>query len=440
MTCKHDCGCGHKHAQTTPVSLARSAGTPGTAHAQSVRPVGARLVPVLAIAAALAAVGGLVAGLTSGAPGLAQHPAGAPAQDESKAPPAPPPAPPAIPDGEEARAPQATGARPPGVIRHGLKEPIPQPKGTIRITNYNVENLFDDQDDPHLSGGAEDKDMTKPREAREAVAAAIKRIQPDIIAMQEVESEQALRWFRDQHLKGEGYDYLVSIDSGDGRGIECSLLSRFPISDPKVWPLLPLGGTHPAKWGRDENQEAGKPILFRRGPLRATVTIPADVVAKRAADAGVRFVKAPDAQKITFFVCHQKSGGPGGYWREREALKTVELMQEFVGKNPGAAIVVCGDMNTQPGTPPIQTYLSAGLVDAFGDRKPGDDATSTHASGRVIDFIFLNDALAGRLVKESRFVLGTPDRPQGVDFRTTPTPEGWASDHLPVTVDVKVVP
>lgn len=408
MPCAHHrCGCAHTPTSDTPA-----------------RQRVALILPAL-LAFALVATGAIVGLSRSGSPAAAQDSA--------------PPSAPANADAQPAR-PALEADAPEGELRYGRAEPIAQPKGTVRVACYNVENLFDDHDDPKLTGGSDDKDMTKPLAHREAIAKAIRRINPDVVALQEVESEQALKWFRDQHLGGAGYEHIASVDSGDGRGIECSVLSKFPIKDVKVWPLLPLGGTHPQKWGNEENREAGQPILFRRSPLRVTVTIPAAEVAKRAGEAGIRFVKAPGALDITIFVCHQKSGGPGGYWREREAAKTVELVGEWMSAHPNQPVLIMGDMNTQPGSKPIETYLQAGLIDAFKDRKQNDPLTITHSSGRVIDFIFMNSAAASRIVAESRFVLAMPDRPKGADWRTTPPPKGYASDHRPIVIDLKVAP
>ena len=64
---------------------------------------------------------------------------------------------------------------------------------------------------------------------------SIKELDADILCLQEVESEEALRWFRDAYLADMGYEYLVSHDVGYYRGIEQSVLSRFPISNPTIW-------------------------------------------------------------------------------------------------------------------------------------------------------------------------------------------------------------
>lgn len=334
-----------------------------------------------------------------------------PAASGSATPPAQPPAP----AGEAARV--------QGVVRWGRSEPVARPAGTIRLTDYNVENLFDGVDDPAISGPQDDAKMLKPDEACRAVAAAIRAVNPDILALQEIESEQALTWFRDTYLADMGYAHLVSIDAGDGRGIEQSVLSRFPVRDAANWPRKQLEGTHPDMWGNEKNEHAGEPIRFARSPLRVTIDLPAG---------------EGKSVPLTLFVVHHKSGGPGGYQREAEAQGIIAIAGEFQKAHPDHAIAITGDFNARPSDQSVQLYLDAGWKDAFGDRVSGDPAWITHSSGRSIDYIMVNEHLSGWIVPETRFILGTPDRPAGMDWRNTPSPIGWASDHYPVTVDLRV--
>ncbi len=315
----------------------------------------------------------------------------------------------------------APAAAPSRAFRFGVATAPAKPAGTIRLMSYNIENLFDEHDDPALTGRFDDKDMTKPAAHRAAAADAIRRANPDVIALQEVESLQALLWFRDEFLSDMGYAHVVSLDSGDSRGIENSVLSRFPLKDAKVWPGLPLGGTHP-----QSSEFRGEPIEFRRSPLRVTIEVP---------DAA-----KPDvaAYSLTLFVVHQKSGRDNNYWRNREAMKTVELAKELLDLDPNYQIAILGDLNCQPGEQPYRTFISGGFVDAFADRVKGDPDWITHESGRVIDHILLSPGAAGRVVPQTRFVLGVPARPEGVDWRTTPPPEGYASDHYPVVLDLSI--
>ncbi len=325
----------------------------------------------------------------------------------------------AAPVTEAAEVPTATAA----TYRTGIREPKARTPGALRLASYNVENLFDEKDDPELRDDEEDAGNAKPKEDERALADTIRRIDADVIAMQEVESYDALMSFRDRHLAGLGYDHVVSIEAGRERGIENSVVSRFPLRDPKVWRDADLGGVHPDFFNGRPNRYAGQPLTMRGSPLRVTVDVP-------GADGA-----SPWA--LTLFVVHHKSGRGNEYWREAEAKKIIELVGDVETEDPARCIAVLGDFNALPEDESVQMYLKAGLADINADRSPGDESSLTHASGRVIDMILVNRALAARVVTESRFILATPQRPAEADYRTTPTPPGYASDHSPVVVDLR---
>ncbi|HVZ94845.1 MAG TPA: endonuclease/exonuclease/phosphatase family protein [Phycisphaerales bacterium] len=308
----------------------------------------------------------------------------------------------------------------------GSVQAKPRTPGTIRLAAYNAENLFDNKDDPSLSGEEDDMSSVKPEPALRGLANTIRKIDADIIGLEEIESYDALIAFRERYLKGQGYDHVVSIDVGAERGIEQSVMSRFPIVEAQVWPTLPLEGTQPALFNGKANKLAGKPLECRRSPLRVTVEVPA---------------KKDDATskpyRITLFVVHQKAGKGNEYWREAESVRFVQLVHEYESQHPGANVAIMGDFNDGPEAKSVRTYVDAGLTDLFASRSPGDPAMLTHASGRTIDFIFYNKALAPEIVTESAFILSTPQLDPDADWRTAPKPEGYASDHEPVVVDVK---
>lgn len=304
-------------------------------------------------------------------------------------------------------------------------------KGEIRLATYNVLNLFDELDNPALSGKFDDwydQDRVlraKPEAERQALADNIHRLDADVLCLQEVESLEALIEFRDKFLSGMGYDHVVSIDVGQERGIENSVLSRFPLSDVKVWPGLDLGGVHPEMYGNQKNWYAGEPITFRRSPLRVTVNVPAD-----------RSVSAEPYQ-MTLFVVHHKSGYYNGYWRDKESAKIVDFIGELEAADPGINIAVLGDFNAQHDEKVLKNYFEAGMIDLFGqdDGFPVEPRL-THESDRRIDFVLMNRNLAAEAKMDTRLVLGTPVRAKGADYRVVPAPEGYASDHMPVAVDL----
>jgi endonuclease/exonuclease/phosphatase family metal-dependent hydrolase len=313
-----------------------------------------------------------------------------------------------------------------GAPRIGEADPRPKPPGAIRLATYNVENLFDDRDDPSLTGRHDDchsRDKTvraKPESQLRAVADTIRRLDADIIGLQEIESYDALIEFREAYLKDLGYDHAISIDVGQERGIEQAVLSRFPVKHVRVWPNMDLGGVHPEKYGDKKNWYAGEPIQYRRSPLHVRVHVP-------ASDGGADY-------ELDLFVVHHKSGRYNDYWREKEADALVGIVDRL-RREGDRNIAILGDFNATPDERSVRTYIDAGFAHAL-DHSSGDPATLTHSSGRAIDFILLGPGLRPEVVEGSGFALGTPQIPADADYRTAPKPEGYAADHIPVAVDL----
>lgn len=346
-------------------------------------------------------------------------------------------------------------------VRFGSPEPLPKTPGAIRLATYNVENLFDTEDDPALAGQYEDMNSVKPKAQLEGIAAAIRKLDADVLAVEEIESEAALRWFRDTYLKDLGYTHLASIDAGDERGIEQGILSRFPIKSVKNWPRLQLEGVQPEKEGDRANPLAGQPMRFHRSPLKVEIECPATGIAASNQSSGTSSevptgikadappsppltVSPSPPYTLTLFIVHQKSGRFASYWREAEVGGLVKLIAETESTSPSANIAVLGDFNAVPLDPPVQTLISSGLIDLFADLRdsaPLGQSTrfKTHESGRSIDLILINKNLQPEIIASSRFVLGTPARPEGVDYRTAVAPPGYGSDHYPVAVDLRPI-
>lgn len=324
-------------------------------------------------------------------------------------------------------APTASAQRQPNLddldtlIRFGVKSAPEAQPGTIRLATYNIENLFDDQDDPSLKDRYEDRTMTTDEARLEALAKAIHAVDADILCVQEIESRQALEWFAERYLKDMGYEHIVSIDAGDQRGIEQAVLSRFPITHFENWPAKPLGGTHPEKYGTQKNWYAGEPIVFHRSPLRIDVEVPT----------------SDGSTTLTLFVVHQKSGRYSGYWRLAEAKGLAAIIAPLLADDPDRLVAVLGDFNTLADSEPIAEFMGIGLVDLFAGSGGPPSRTTTHESNRRIDLILASPGLAGAVVTGSAFVLGTIARPVGMD-RRQPPPPGYAADHYPVAVDLRL--
>jgi endonuclease/exonuclease/phosphatase family metal-dependent hydrolase len=283
-------------------------------------------------------------------------------------------------------------------------------------------NLFDPADDPSLHGEFEDLKLAVSPQRCERLAEAIKIVDADIIALQEIESLEALTWFRDAWLPDAGYQYLASIDVGNVRGIECSVMSRFKITDTRVWLNESLDNVErPGSGWAEIPADAGR-LTFQRSPLMVKVTT----------DSGYR---------LTIFALHHKSGPPFNYQREAEAARIVELIREVQKDDPAQNVVVMGDFNAAPSDKSVRLYLAAGLIDSMAHRvwqgdSPEVSLYKTHESNRVLDYILLNSAAHRELVIGSAFVYGTLRPPPGYDHMKDPDPPALASDHYPVAIEL----
>ena len=331
-------------------------------------------------------------------------------------------------------------------------------KGNVRLGAFNVENLFDGKDDPSLSGEYDDIKMATDETRLKNLAAAIKALDADVLALEEVESEECLKWFRDTYLKDLGYEHLASRDVGYYRGVEQGVLSRYPIEDVKIYRDVKLADAAARlpkdpeerkrqKWAANGDLTTG----FQRSPLHVRVRL-------------------PDGSPLELFVLHLKSGPKKefAHQREMEALSVVNLVDAVRTKDKDAQIAVVGDFNATPtdmAAKALRDKSLGGLISAYelrpgaakGSKDAGEDDGDDGAPAkgdrrkylthsfvvedkpgkpieRTIDYILLSPSLFKRADRGSFFVLSVP---KGLNPGSD-KPAGYASDHNPLAVDLKI--
>ncbi|MDA0802836.1 MAG: endonuclease/exonuclease/phosphatase family protein [Planctomycetota bacterium] len=339
--------------------------------------------------------------------------------------------------------PFGTGA---GEIRFGRSSAPPKPAGIVRLAAYNVENLFDDKDDPTLSGQYDDLGLTSTDSQCRNVAAAIKALDADVMILEEVEGEEALRWFRDTYLQGLGYDHLRSIEAGYERGVEQSVLSRFPIKEASIHSRERIDDMKALQVGEGwatPRSASSAPDFFGRDPIRAVIDGPGDY-------------------ELIIYGVHFKAGGGGDNdaQREAESMQVREWVKADLAANPDANVAVLGDFNATPLQRAYALQLQGNTKDGdgagvligaynFRDQERPKEEYRTHVSGRSIDYIVMSDGLAADVVPASFVVVGTPfpgeeqqrrvlawikkGYPRGQEPQRHPQ---QASDHYPIAVDL----
>lgn len=297
-------------------------------------------------------------------------------------------------------APGETRAADQPAVRHDFD-------GTATIATYNVLNLFDAHDDPYHD---DEGTPQKPREELQKLAETIRKVNADVLALEEVENRGILEDFNRAMLGDLGYEHVVCIESNDGRGIDCAVLSRFPVGPVTSYRHL-----------RFDDTRGGK-TRFRRDLLRVRI-------------------EPPNATAFDVYVVHLKSkrgGDTTEHVRMAETGAIRRILDEELARDADARFVLCGDFNDTWDSNPIKQLRGsgAGELKAFVTEIPKDTPTYNKAPYRtMIDFIFCSPAMARQYVAKSIHVVegsvatsGSDHNPVVMKFNVRPTARVDASE------------
>ena len=313
----------------------------------------------------------------------------------------------------------------------GSEPPISAPAapGEITLATYNVENFFDTIDD-------EGKNDTEWTLSEEDYAIAVSRRarsirdslgSPDLIGFQEVETIRALSDLAaHEHLADAGYEALL-VDGPDGRGIDVGFLFRRErlslvthAARQKCLADKPFGD---GPGGTCDLPEGGEGFpLFSRPPLVATF----DVIGTDG--------------RMSVIVNHFKSkrGGDEGTTPVRTAMAkhVMDLVRELESAEPDVPVIVMGDLNDFEETPPIRTFVEAGMIDLH-DRVPSENDYSYIFNGvsQNLDYVFVPPALKDSVIDFGPVHFNT-------DFGAPPEgeidhPSPRVSDHDPLLLRLR---
>ncbi|MEM9294688.1 MAG: endonuclease/exonuclease/phosphatase family protein [Planctomycetota bacterium] len=291
----------------------------------------------------------------------------------------------------------------------------------VTVMTYNVQNFFDEHDDPYT----EDSDRPKDAASIRLIAAAIAAADADVIAFQEIERGELLQAMVDRHLRGKGYEYVELSMTNSDRGIQLGVVSRLPIDRIASYRTRTL-------------VEPGFPRRFRFARDVMHVTL----------DAG-------EGRTIELLNLHLKSNRTVAdddrnsmKWRSAEAREARKIALELAERKDAygkSYVLVLGDFNSDfemregdqrpwPATAILRSQdEQGGLVDVH-DGLPREARVTLPGRGRyppaVFDFILASSDLAELLVdgsskvmQQERFADGSDHKPVVATFML---PGVWA--------------
>jgi endonuclease/exonuclease/phosphatase family metal-dependent hydrolase len=274
---------------------------------------------------------------------------------------------------------------------------------TFRVATYNLESYLNQ---PTQTRSA------KLTAAKAKVREGIRALRPDVLALQEMGSTNALLELRDS-LKAEGLDlpYWEHV-AGFDTNIHVAILSKFPF-------------TACRPHTDDSFLLSGRRFRVSRGFAEVDIQVNANY-------------------SFTLIAAHLKSRRAVAQGDEAELrLEEAKLLREWIearfAANPSVNLVVVGDFNDTKDSASTKAVIGRGkhkLIDTRPAERNGDDApgsklatarrnvTWTHYYGKEdtysrIDYILLSPGLAREWVANDTYVLTLPNW-------------GIASDHRPI--------
>ena len=273
---------------------------------------------------------------------------------------------------------------------------------TFRVATYNVENYLDQP--------TESRPHPKSARARAKVCESICALNPDVIALEEMGSTNALLELR-RSLKDKGLDfpYWEHVRGWD-TNIHVAILSR-----------LPIVACHPHT--NDSFLLDGRRFSVSRGFAEVDIPVATNFT-------------------VTLIAAHLKSRRPGpeadeAQLRLQEAKVLRGIVDEHFKADANAKLIVLGDFNDVKSSDSIKEIIGHGkfkLTDTRpaernGDNTPNEiprfeprNVTWTHYYGvedtySRIDFILLSPAMARDWVTNETYALTIPNWGVGSDHR-----------------------
>ncbi|MFO7798436.1 MAG: endonuclease/exonuclease/phosphatase family protein [Rhodohalobacter sp.] len=273
---------------------------------------------------------------------------------------------------------------------------------TISVVTWNIEHFVDEYDSPYIDNDRENNPPEDMDERRELFAEAIKKMDADIIVLQEVESAAYMQVFAEQHFPDLNYRYFSSRESNDWY-MNVVVMSRIPLG-------MLYSYANPDSYIVDIMDDDGR---VQRQNFTNNRMLSVDVLVN---------------PEYSFLLTglHLKAGR--GERNENWRIGQIDLLRDHFeylkSVHPDMRFLIAGDLNILPGDREFLHLLGDDDSPIFIDPLSSVDSF-THTSDnpvRQLDHLLPNQKMMEDLVQGSAEVL----------FPFDPDTMRIISDHLPV--------
>ncbi|OEK06418.1 endonuclease/exonuclease/phosphatase family protein [Roseivirga misakiensis] len=274
----------------------------------------------------------------------------------------------------------------------------------IKILSWNVEHFVDGHDNPYVNNGREDdpKDQMNGKEA--LLAEAIKKVNADIVVLQEFESSEYLRAIADKHFSNLGYQFFAGNES-DGWYMNVVIMSKVPLGT--MYSYGSLYTPVPGITDKDGNEETQINLNTRMWSIDIFPT---------------------NDYEFNLTGVHLKAGR--GERNEQMRIGQISFLKNqfarFIKEDKKANLVMMGDFNSLPDSKEMKVLLKGKKGLQFID--PLDPTIFSHPSdapSRRLDYIVPNKNMMSELVEGSLKVEYILDKAEMIRL----------SDHLPLIAE-----
>ncbi|MCL2779121.1 MAG: endonuclease/exonuclease/phosphatase family protein [Polyangiaceae bacterium] len=270
---------------------------------------------------------------------------------------------------------------------------------TLRIATYNLKDFFSART-PGEAGIVEAKIAN--------VASELRRARADVVALQEVGSDELVNRLVTRELADQNYGAPV-MGTRDKRGIGCAILSRLPV----LWSQVHTRSYLPfPKFCEGDPEPFADRIPLRRGVVHVRVESPKlgeiDVITAHFKSGRGVPLKTQDGQEIHGTVNESPRGCMEALLRSfvqrsAEAIFVRSIVDDIFGAFADHGICVLGDLNDRADSMPVRIVrgtsgrgaLESEHLRACGTLVPDDERFSCFHEGLpiLIDHVLVSERL-----------------------------------------------